>query len=310
MAEIRAGELPAPVSQGGFAIQIAETSGSYAVPAGYTTITAWSHSAGATPGPLTFKVFRPTGALREFVAVASDTRMVSAGSVQTFAVQIPVQPGDRIGLSADEVELAYETFLPTDQVGFFGIDVPPGTLRATDGDPFEEFKLDVSATLVTPDEPQGPGAEAPAAGSPYALPSPKLQRLSLAPRAFAAARRGASTRSGRLRGFGSKVSYRVDMAAVVRFKVQRSSTGRRAGRSRSARCVAPTPRNRSYSRCTRYTPIPGTFSHRARAGANSFWFTGRVGGRRLGRGTYRLMATPSASGLTGNSLSRTFRITR
>ena len=70
------GELPAPVSQGGFAVQIAETSGSYAVPAGYTTITAWSHSAGATPGPLTFKVYRPTGAPREFITFYRDSRIV------------------------------------------------------------------------------------------------------------------------------------------------------------------------------------------------------------------------------------------
>ena len=308
VAEVRAGELPAPVSMGGFAVQIAANSGSYAVPAGYTTITSWSHSAGATPGALTFKVYRPTGGLREFVAIASDTRFVSAGSVQTFPVQIPVAPGDVIGLSADEVELAYETFLLTDQVGFFGIDVSLGATRATDGDPFPEFKLAVSATVATPEEASTPGV-GPAAGS-YALPSPQLQRLGVSPRAFRAARSGGPASTRRLRGFGTKVSYRVDMPATVRFKVQRASKGRRTGRGSTARCVAPTRRNRRARSCTRYTAVPGTISRTARAGDNSFYFTGRIGGRRLARSSYRLMATPTASGLTGNTLSRAFRITR
>ena len=151
VAEIRSAMPPAPISEGGYAVQVAGASGSYAVPPGYNTITAWSHSAGSTAGPLTFKVYRPTGALREFFVLASDTRNVTAGTVHRFPVQIPVQPGDRIGLSAETVQLAYETFSPLDKIGFFGADPLPGTIRATDGEPFEEYKLDVSATVTGPD---------------------------------------------------------------------------------------------------------------------------------------------------------------
>lgn len=310
VAEIRAAEVPSPITNGGFAVQVGEARGSYAVPPGYHTITAWSHSAGTTAGALTFKVYRPTGALREFTAVASDTRFVTARSVQTFAVQIPVLPGDRIGLSSDEVEMAYETFVASDRIGFFGAEVPPGAIRATDGQPFEEFKLDVSAT-VSDRGPASPGGSSAAAPSSHqALLPPSLQRLIVVPRAFAAARRGGSTRATRRRGSGAKVSYRLDVAATVRFTVQRIRGGRRRGSGRAARCVIASSRNRRAPRCTRYVPLRGSFSRKARAGANSFYFTGRVGGRKLTPGLYRLMATPTATGLAGGSRSRMFRITR
>ena len=306
-AEIRGAMPPAPITEGGYAVQVQESFGSYMVPPGYTTITAWSHSAGTASGALTFKVYRPTGGLREFVAVAADTRIVTANTVETFPVRIPVQAGDRIGLSAEEVQLAYETFDRSDRLGFFSFDLPPGATRATDGEPFEEFKLDVSASVST-DPDAAPGTAA--TGDAYALPAPRLQRLTLAPTRFAAARAGASVRTVRPRGAGTKVSYRLDMSATVRFTVQRIRPGRRRGTGAGARCVAPTKRNRTARPCTRYLPVKGTISRTSRAGANSFYFTGRLAGRRLGRGAYRLLATPSARGLSGRTLRRNFRITR
>lgn len=315
VAEIRAGELPAPITAGGFAVQVTEATSGYAVPAGYATITAWSHSAGATAGTLSFKVYRPTGSLREFTLVASDARLVAARTVQTFPVQIAVRPGDRIGLSSDDVELAYESFLPEDRIGFFGAELMPDVPRMTDGQPFEQFKLDVSATIATDRPPASPGSPAaPASPAPgpqsYAIPAPILKRLTLLPRAFAAARRGGSVSTVRRRGSGARVRYSVDIAARVRFTVQRVRPGRRRGTGSNARCVAPTRRNRRARRCTRHVPVKGSFSRRSRAGANGFYLTGRIGGRRLARGTYRLMATPNAGGLSGNTLSRTFRIKR
>jgi hypothetical protein len=312
VADIQAAEAPSPISGGGFAVQVSEAAGTYAVPAGYDTITAWRHSVGTTAGVLTFKILRPTGAPKEFIAVASDTRSVAAGSVQSFAVQIPVQPGDRIGLSSDDVELAYETFSPFDRIGFFSVDVPTGGTRTTDGDPFQAFKLDVAATLTS-----APGAEpepAPAAvaAAPYVLPgrAPVLQRLALAPNAFAAARRGTSMRSARVRGSGAKVTYRADIAATVRFTVQRARPGRRARVGAATRCVAQTQRNLKATRCTRYVSVAGAFMQTARAGTNSFYFTGRIGGRTLATGSYRLVATPTAGGLAGRPVSTRLRIVR
>ncbi|MGH2918858.1 MAG: hypothetical protein ACRDLS_09730 [Solirubrobacteraceae bacterium] len=301
VAEIRAGTPPSPISAGGFAVQVAEATDTYAVPAGYRTITGWKHRAGTVSGPLTFKVYRPTGALREFLVVGSDTRMVTAGAVHSFAVQIPVQAGDRIGLSSDNVQLAYETFNLSDRIGFFGAEVPRGAIRATDGEPFEEFKLDVAATVTT-------GAGTPAPGT--SPPAPELRLLSIKPRAFVAAKKGSSTRAVARRASGARVRYRLDVAAKVRFVVQRRRAGRRVGAGTSGECVAPTKQNRTRAKCVRYVAVKGSFSRSARAGSNRVYFTGRLGGRTLRPGAYRLVATPTADGVTGNTVRRSFRVIR
>ena len=312
--ETRAGALPSPITTGGFAVQVSEAAGTYAVPPGYSTIISWRHSAGTTLGPLTFKVYRPTGATREFMAVASDTQLITTPeTVHSFNVHIPVQPGDRIGLSSEEVQLAYETFLPEDRIGFFNGDVPLGDVSTTQGDPFPEFKLAVAATVESPPVAAPPPAVAAPPPVSYALPPmvpgpPKLTFLTLAPRAFVPARRGAATRSRKLRGSGTKVSYRSDVTATVRFTVQRRRAGRRTRSGTRVRCLAPSRRNRRGARCTRYVALPGSFTDTARAGSNSFYFTGRLGGRTLTAGSYRLRATPNAGGVAGRPVDVSFRI--
>src|SRR5688500_6860473 len=129
--EIRAAAPPAPITEGGFAVQASESSGTYAVPPGYETITNWSHSAGTGAGSLTFKVYRPTGLPNQYTMVAFDTRVIAPGSVQNFPVRIAVQPGDRIGLSSEVVQLAYETFDAGDRIGFFGTDLNVGAVGTT-----------------------------------------------------------------------------------------------------------------------------------------------------------------------------------
>lgn len=306
VTEVQESALPSEISAGGFAVEIAEASGSYAVPAGYGTITAWSHSAGTRAGSLTFKVYRPTGAKQEFLVIGSDTRTVTAGSVQTFPVSIPVRPGDRIGLSSDDVQLAFETSNTADQLGFFGSDLAVGATGITDGDPFQEFKLDVAATVESAPAGSEPGPSPLGTPYPIAQPRPKVTALKIAPAAFAAAEQGPSARSARRRPVGGKVSYKANVAAKVRFTVRRARPGRRS----SGRCVRPSKRNRRAARCTRSMALRGGFTQAAAAATNRFRFTGRLRGRRLAPGAYALIATPSTGGTTGQPVRRGFRIIR
>ena len=102
----------------------------------------------------------------------------------------------------------------------------------------------------------------------------------------------------------TRVSYRLNEPASVRFTVQRALPGRRAGR----RCVRQRRSNRRARRCTRYVAVRGSFRHAGRQGANSFRFTGYVGGRRLRRGTYRLNGVPTdAAGNRGRAVRARFR---
>jgi streptogramin lyase len=158
---------------------------------------------------------------------------------------------------------------------------------------------------VSPDVRSATGAPA-GALSPTPIVA-SASRLKIAPSAFLAAARGPSIRnSKRKRRTGAKVSYRLNVAATVRFTVQRRTTGRRVGK----RCVRRTRRNRSRRRCTRYLRVRGSFTRAGTAGNNSFRFTGRLRGRKLRPRSYRLVATPSAGGVAGRAARTSFRIVR
>jgi hypothetical protein len=148
--EIADGRGPYEPSGGGDAVQIAEAMGTYAVPAGYGVITAWEHRTGSASGPLHFKVYRPTAPGR-FFTVASNTHNVTAGATHVFATRIPVNPGDRLGLSSltGTTQIAYLTFNILDKFAFLPIDSnpPPGTTVMQDGPPASTYKLDVAARV-------------------------------------------------------------------------------------------------------------------------------------------------------------------
>lgn len=310
--EIAANSDPDPISAGGSTVQVAEAASTYAVPAGYGVITGWSHKTGSNSGTLTFKVYRPTGAPKEFRAIAADTRTVTAGAVESFPVRIPVEPGDRIGLSADSVQVAYQTFDPSDRIGFFDPDPgpAPGTTDVTDGEPFQNFKLDVAATLESDVNGDGIGDDSQRPGGAAGAPLAAVGRQSISPRAFPAATTGSSATAAKPRKYGAKVTYSLNMAATVRFSVTQTLPGRKTGAGKKAHCVAQSMRNRKARKCTRLVTLKGSFMQTGRAGFNSFHFTGRLGGRRLKPGRYALVATPSANGKTGKPVSTAFRIVK
>ena len=154
-----------------------------------------------------------------------------------------------------------------------------------------------------PGGPGGPGGgPVGGSGNPILdLVSP-VASIELASRRFSAARRGASAAA-----VGTQVTYRLSEIATARFTVERARPGRRSG----ARCAKPKRSNRGGRRCTRWVRVKGSFTRPSLAGANSFRFTGRVGGRKLGLGRHRLVLV--AMDLAGNrstAVRAAFRIVR
>ena len=105
---------------------------------------------------------------------------------------------------------------------------------------------------------------------------------------------------------GARVRFVLDEAATVTFKVQRQLPGRAA----KGACVKPKRSNRDKQKCTRPLGVPGTFSRAGAAGENSFRFNGRVQGRSLKPGKYKLRATPTAEGRTGPTVAAFFTVKR
>ena len=159
----------------------------------------------------------------------------------------------------------------------------------------------------------------PPIGTVPRIPAPvvAVSDHSITPRRFAPAPSGPSAlaakarrRSAKPRRYGATVSYRLNMAASVRFTVTQTVAGRTQGKGNKARCVAQTKRNRKAARCRRVVTLNGSFVMAGRAGANSFRFTGSLANKKLRRGSYTLTLTPSANGNTGKSASTSFTITK
>lgn len=136
-------------------------------------------------------------------------------------------------------------------------------------------------------------------------PIPTVSSLQITPAALRTASSGGSVVAARARHTpGAIVSYRVNVAATVRFTVARLLSGRRAGK----RCVTTTAKNRRRRHCTRAVALRGSFTRTPKAGSDRFRFTGRVAGHALGRGRYLLIATPLVGKVSGTPATARFAV--
>jgi hypothetical protein len=162
-------------------------------------------------------------------------------------------------------------------------------------------QYDGAGVLLNTTQPPPPGGGG-GGGGGGALAA--ITRMTLSPKAFRAAPKGPSAVAARRR-YGTKVAYALNEAASLRFTVVQPRVGRKA---RNRRCVKPTRANRHAARCTRFVAVRGSFKRAGTAGANSFLFTGRMAGRNLKPGKYKLVATPTAGGKKGRAARSRFRI--
>jgi hypothetical protein len=100
------------------------------------------------------------------------------------------------------------------------------------------------------------------------------------------------------------ISYELSQPARVTFSVDRGLLGRRS----RGKCRKPTRRTRHRRACRRYKRMRGSLAQSGVQGSNSLGFGGRLRGKRLKAGHYRLHAV--ASGYSGSSrrATRYFRV--
>jgi YVTN family beta-propeller protein len=142
------------------------------------------------------------------------------------------------------------------------------------------------------------------------VPAVAVATETISPFAFRAALSGPSARAAKKRPYGAKVTYTLNGNASVRFRVKQSRPGRLVGTAGNTRCVRPTRKNGKKHRCTRLVTLRGSFARAGGTGENRFRFTGRLRGKRLAPGSYRLVATPRAGSSTGRAASAAFKIVR
>ena len=165
----------------------------------------------------------------------------------------------------------------------------------------EDMRNTTSASLTV----AGPPAPGPTPG-PVATPA-KASSLALSPGTFRAATTGASVAAAKKPPIGSTVRYRLDKASGVTFTVSQLVPGKLKGKS----CVKPTAALRKAKSCTLVVALKGSFAQSGKAGQNSLKFTGRLGGKALKPGSYRLLATPAPAGAAkATPVSAAFKISR
>ena len=72
-------------------------------------------------------------------------------------------------------------------------------------------------------------------------------------------------------------------------------------------CKKSSKKNRHGRRCTYYVPL-GSFTHADKAGTNSLHFSGRLHGRKLAKGSYRLQAIAHDAAGNGPASLKGFKI--
>jgi hypothetical protein len=119
------------------------------------------------------------------------------------------------------------------------------------------------------------------------LSRPKIQSLRMAPAKFIAANVGGPILSARV---GGKVTYKLSDTATMTFRVKR--VVRRGGKRK-------------------LVPVKGSFTHSGDTGTNRFTFSGRIGGKSLRPGKYRLYGrAKDLQGRKSRSVGASFTIVR
>jgi hypothetical protein len=142
--------------------------------------------------------------------------------------------------------------------------------------------------------------------TPVDTKPPVLGALGLSATVFRAAKSGGAF-SARARPIGTRVSYKLSEAGSTKFTVDRKSSGRKVGK----RCRAQTKANRHRKACVRWVQVKGSFTVAGKAGKNSFKFRGRIGGKRLKPGSYRLNGRSTDRAKNKSAIKRrAFKIVR
>ena len=153
--------------------------------------------------------------------------------------------------------------------------------------------------------------------APPPPPTPALSALDITPRMFTLTGRRVggrcqpSNRFNRgerpcIRRVALTVRFTLSVGATVTFAVERAAPGRLT----RCRCTALTRSDRRHRPCTRPIMLRGTTVINGGAGADTFTFTGKIDGRALVPGSYRVLATPTADGIAGQRRQTTFELKR
>jgi hypothetical protein len=134
---------------------------------------------------------------------------------------------------------------------------------------------------------------------PPPVPPGQIQSLSLAPTTFRVVNAGEAIFSAKKKmkaPVGTTVAYSLSGKATTEFFVERRAPGRKV----KGKCKPVTKANRAKKKCAFFRLNKTGFAHSGATGNNTFKFSGRIGGKGLAPGSYRLVASAGGTGRTTN----------
>jgi hypothetical protein len=138
------------------------------------------------------------------------------------------------------------------------------------------------------------------------ITAPTISALKLSQTTFRAALSGAPFRAARA-PIGAFLSFTLSERGRARFTFDRSTPGRTV----KGRCVKTTSANRSRKSCKRWVAAKGSFTVTGKQGRNRIQVRGRISGRKLAPGSYRLNARETdVAGNRSGTKRTTFRVVR
>jgi hypothetical protein len=260
-----------------------------------------SWSTGTQTAKLTAHDGHGTDKLGRSVAVSSDASTVVAGAYFATVgsngsqgkVYLFARPAGGWATGTDQGELTAADGAPSDELGFSVATAGDGSTivaGARFASPVQSLQGAAYVFASAPSFPVGPSPQLPpvgVSGGGGGSGGGTVGHASVSPPRFPAAPSGPSAQAAR--AFGTKVTFTLDQPAGVRFTVQQPRHGRKG-------------------KPKRFVTLKGSFTLAGLAGTNTFHFTGRLNGKRLAPGKYRLVATPKANGEIGTKATAGFTI--
>jgi hypothetical protein len=269
---------------------------------------------------VTFRIARLTGPLGQSAlgqSVGTGPTVTTQGNqnaIQEFGnARIPVRAGDHVAVDSSDLSAQFGDNGSTKQYQY----VPPlvdGQAARTSTEN-ENEELLVQAVIEPDSDKDGFGDETqdqcptdPSTAGTCPTPdnaAPRLNGVALAPGSFRAAPNGGAVASRA--PIGARVFYNLSETATVTWGIEKGTVGRRVG----GRCVKRTRGNASQRRCLRFVRLVGSFKTTGGLGQNGFRFSGRLKGKKLALGSYKLVGTAKdPAGNKSKTRKRNFRIVK
>lgn len=263
------------------------------------TVTSFSINAGSAGGTVRLRVLRPASGGKFTGAGTSPTETLNVG-MNTFAISLPVQAGDVLGLDNATSALMFDLTSATPVARYYDPPLTDGTTQAPNHS-LAGYRLLMSATVQSGTTTTTTGTTTTGTTTP-----PTISAASLTHKRFRIAKGKTAVSAASKPPKGTSFLFTLSAAAKVQIAISHTVPGRRMG----GKCVKPTPKLATAKRCKRTVTVVTLTRASEPKGANSVAFTGRWDHQHLKPGSYKATVTASNAGGVSKAVPLAFKVVK